>query len=131
MLAGVGPQGPCGVGEMRWEGLGTAVAQCPCPSAGVGAQAAAAKAAAKLGEWPFVAQTPPTSPAGGSSLPSLSPSFRPSQPRECRLCPRVPAPRADRSPLRQEPVSCPALAASRESHPVSASALSQELEVRR
>lgn len=78
MLAGVGPQGPCGVGEMRWEGLGTAVAQCPCPSAGVGAQAAAAKAAAKLGEWPFVAQTPPTSPAGGSSLPSLPPSVSPS-----------------------------------------------------
>lgn len=104
------------------------MAQCPCPSAGVGAQAAAAKAAAKLGESPSVAQTPPISPAG-----SFLPSLPPCQPRGCWLCPRVPAPPLTALSLRQEPVSCPGLAASRESHPVSASAwaVSQELEVRR
>lgn len=71
LTGGAGLQGPCGMGELRWE-WSRDLSGCLCPSPGVGAQAAAAKAAAKYGESPS-AGTSITPLPSGATAPSLPP----------------------------------------------------------
>lgn len=70
LTGGASPQGPCGVGELRWE-WSWDLSGCPCPSPGVGAQAAAAKAAAKYGESLSEGTSITHLPSGAPSLPGL------------------------------------------------------------